>query len=150
MGCIVCATRGGAGSRAVQSHAINYAREHNKQLAFLYVVDAETVGTRGSALVPAVLQELSWLGQTLLRVAQMRAESFQVESEIAIREGPVRGEINRFLQEQSGELLFLGAPRGTTSGVFGDDAIEQFAQSIQEGSGVPVEIVRPETANVLD
>lgn len=150
MGYIVCATRGGAGSRAVQSYAINYAREHGKQLVFLYVIDSEALGNRDKTLTAAVHQELFWLGQTLLRVAQKRAAAFDVESEIAIREGPVRDQISRFLQERSGERLFLGAPRGTTSGVFGDDAIEQFAQSIQESSGVPVEIVRPETANVPD
>jgi nucleotide-binding universal stress UspA family protein len=144
MGCIVCATRGGVGGRAVQSRAISYAREQDKPLVFLYVIDAEALASKDNALVAAVRQELGWLGETLLRVAQKRAKSFQVESEIAVREGPVRDEISSFLQERSAELLFLGAPRGTTSGVFGDDAIEKFAQSIQEKSGVSVEIVRPE------
>jgi nucleotide-binding universal stress UspA family protein len=148
MGYIVCATRGGAGSRAVQSHAISYACEFGKPLVFLFVIDTEAIRNRDDALVAAVRQELFWLGQTLLRVAQERAARLEVESEIAIRVGPVRDEISRFLQEHSGEKLFLGAPRGTTGGVFGDDAIEQFAQSIQESSGVPVEIVRPETANI--
>ena len=141
---VVCATRGGAGSRVVQSHAISYALEHGKRLVFLYVIDTEALGNRDKTLTAAVHQELSWLGQTLLRIAQKRAATFEVQCEIAIREGAVRDEISRFIQEHSGEILFLGAPRGTTSGVFGDDAIEQFARSIEESSGVPVEIVRPE------
>ena len=148
MGCIVCATRGGVGGRAVQVQAINHAREHDRPLTFLYVVDAEAVVTRDVTVMAAAQQELYWLGQTLLRIAQKRAKSLGVESDIAIREGPVQDAISRFLREESGEILFLGAPRGTTSSIFGDDAIERFAKSIQEASGVPVKIVRPETVNV--
>ena len=37
--CIVCATRGGAGSRAVQHQAIEYASKSGAQLIFLYVTD---------------------------------------------------------------------------------------------------------------
>lgn len=150
MGTIVCATRGGAGGRAVQTRAISYARENDKPLVFLYVIDTEALTNKDNALATAVHQELGWLGQTLLRIAQKRAESLQVESEIVVREGPVRDEISRFLQERSAELLLLGAPRGTTSSIFGDDAIEQFAISIQESSNVPVEIVRPETVDTAD
>jgi hypothetical protein len=68
-----------------------------------------------------------------------------VTAEIVIREGEVRLVIDEFLQESEATILFLGAPRGTTANVFGDDAIEQFAQKIHKETGVKVEIARPET-----
>jgi len=126
MGCIICATRGGAGSRAVQERAIQYAQEH------------------GHILV-ALREELRWLGLTLLLIARNRADAAQIDSEIIIREGVVRDEIVNFIDEKSADLLFLGAPRGTTAKLFGDDLVEQFAKSIENESGVAVEIVRPES-----
>ena len=42
------------------------------------------------------------------------------------------------------DLLMLGAPRGTTANVFGDDTIEQLAEAITKETAVPVEIVRPD------
>ena len=37
MGCIVCATRGGEGSRAVQLAAIERAKQSGNELVFLYL-----------------------------------------------------------------------------------------------------------------
>lgn len=142
---IVCATRGGAGSRAVQMRAIDYARERDARLVFLYVIDVSNLNATDEHLRVAVRNELHWLGQTLLRIAQKRAENHQVSSDIAMREGPVQEEICRFIMEQSADLLLLGAPRGTTATSFGDDIIEQFAQSIEDQTSVTVEIVRPES-----
>ncbi len=78
-------------------------------------------------------------------IARGRADNSQVASEIVIREGIVREEIVRFINERSAELLLMGAPRGTTDTLFGDDVIEQYAKSIQEETGVLVEVVRPES-----
>jgi nucleotide-binding universal stress UspA family protein len=144
MGCIICATRGGAGSRAVQEKAIEYARERECTLIFLYVVDVTNLDEADEKLIPAVREELYWVGQTLLRIAQRRAESQQVTSEIIVREGQVQVEIIRLVGERSAETLLMGAPRGTTVSSFGDDFVEQLAQEISEKTGVSVEIVRPE------
>ncbi len=144
VGCIVCATRGGEGSRAVQLKAIQRSKELDKPLVFLYVTDAATVEGVDKRLLPAVQEELDWMGQTLLRIAKHRAQLSGLETDIVIRHGAVREEIGRFLEESEGELLLLGAPRGTSANVFGDDAVEQFAQAIQEQTGVPVEVIRPE------
>ncbi|VAW33468.1 hypothetical protein MNBD_CHLOROFLEXI01-752 [hydrothermal vent metagenome] len=56
----------------------------------------------------------------------------------------MRDEIARFVQETDAELLVLGAPRGTTANVFGDDAIERLAEGIQQQTNVKVEIARPD------
>lgn len=142
---IVCATRGGEGSRAVQKAAIQRAKAEQRPLFFLYVADPDSLDDDvDPGLKTAVLSELTWMGETLLRMAQRRADSEFLPSEIHIRQGEVRQEICRYLLEHDITLLMLGAPRGTTANVFGDDAIEQFAQSIQEQTHVPVEIVRPD------
>jgi nucleotide-binding universal stress UspA family protein len=142
---VVCATSGGEGSRAAQEVATQYAQDNQKKLVFIYVVDFKTLDEFDSSLLPAVREELNWLGKSLLRVARNRAVHMGVTAEIVIREGDVRLTIENFLRESEAEILFLGAPRGTTANVFGDDAIEQFAQKINEDTGVKVEIARPET-----
>jgi len=145
MGCIICATRGGAGSRAVQERAIQYAQEHGHILVFLFVIDTTSLREVDEVLRRALREELRWLGLTLLLIARNRADAAQIDSEIIIREGVVRDEIVNFIDEKSADLLFLGAPRGTTAKLFGDDLVEQFAKSIENESGVAVEIVRPES-----
>lgn len=144
MNCIVCATRGGAGSRAVQQTAIAYARESGSHLVFLYVVDTSGLEEFDDSLLPAVESEMRWIGRVILGIAQKRAENESIQTEVIVRSGNVQDEIVRFLAERSAARLYLGAPRGTTTNIFGDDSIEQFARSIQHTSGVEVEIVRPE------
>jgi nucleotide-binding universal stress UspA family protein len=141
---VVCATRGGAGSRAVRERAIEYASQRELKLVFLFVIDTSTLPDADEKLRPAVRDELAWLGLALLRIAQKRAQSAGIDSEIVIREGLVQDEICRFMDQHPTEKLLLGAPRGTTATVFGDDVVEQFAASVEETTGIPVEIVRPQ------
>jgi nucleotide-binding universal stress UspA family protein len=143
-GSIVCATRGGAGSRAVQEKAINYAHESDCRLIFLYIIDTTNVDGIEESLHVALQEELRWMGSALLNIAHKRAENRRINSKIVIREGKVLDEICEFLEEDDADLLLLGAPRGTTTASFGDDPIERFAESIEGESGVPVEIVRPD------
>jgi nucleotide-binding universal stress UspA family protein len=145
---IICATRGGAGSRAVRERAIEYASQQEAALIFLFVIDISSLEDADDKLRSAVRDELAWLGLALLRIAQQRADAAHVESEIVIREGPVLDEICRFIKERSADLLLIGAPRGTTTAVFGDDKVEQFAADIQRSIGIPVEIVRPQKVSV--
>lgn len=144
-GSIVCATRGGAGSRAVQEKAISYAQESGSKLVFLYIVDTTNVNGIEDSLQVALQDELNWLGNALLNIAHKRAENRRIASKIVIREGKVSDEIVSFLEEESADLLLLGAPRGTSASILGDDPVERFAESIERESGVPVEIVRPES-----
>ena len=142
-GPIVCATRGGEGSRAAQLEAIRAARDAGTALTFLYVVDVNMLGAVDEKLAKSVRAELEWLGGALLRVAKQRAEQVGVDVDIVILEGVVRDEIIRYLRDNHASLLLLGAPRGTTSR-FGDDAIELFARSIEQEAGTSVLVVRPE------
>lgn len=142
---IVCATRGGEGSRSVQLEAIRRSKSSKKPLTFLYITDPKTLGDVDETMLDAVQSELDWMGNTLLRIALQRAEQAGLNARVVIRHGEVRTEISRFLSETEADLLLLGAPRGTTANVFGDDAVEKFALSIQEITEVPVEVIRPET-----
>lgn len=144
MSCIVCATRGGEGSRAVQEEAIHMARERNAKLVFLFVVDMGGIHPTDEGLIPYIQTELHWLGQALVYLARKRARLENIQADVIIRQGDVRAEIGRFLQESKAEMLLLGAPRGTTAAIFGDDAVEIFAKDIQAQTNVPVRVIRPE------
>jgi nucleotide-binding universal stress UspA family protein len=144
---IVCATRGGEGSRAVQMAAIEKAKATGNPLVFLYVVAPDSVVDVEPSLEEAVLEELEWLGKAVLNVAEDRATREGVESEKVIRTGAVLDEICRFLSEHDAALLLLGAPRSATTAVFGDDPVELFASSIHARTGVDVAVVRPDTTD---
>ncbi|GAB4283075.1 MAG: hypothetical protein Kow0080_37060 [Candidatus Promineifilaceae bacterium] len=147
---IVCATRGGEGSRAVQMAAIKYAKEHNLRLIFFYVTDVGSLGKVDDTLISALTEELNWMGKTLLAIAQRRADMAGLHTDVVIRVGNFREEMVRFLEENHAQRLFLGAPRGTTANVFGDDAIEHFARSIQEQTDIPVTIIRPDVVQARE
>lgn len=145
MGSIVCATRGGEGSRVAQMAAIEHAKATDKPLIFLYVVDPHSLDEDiDISLREALLAELNWMGETLLRIAQRRADVAHLGTEVRIRKGNVRDEITRFVKDVQADLLVLGAPRGTTANVFGDDAIERLAEWIEGQTAVPVQITRPD------
>ncbi|MCZ7671139.1 MAG: universal stress protein [Chloroflexi bacterium] len=144
MDCIVCATRGGEGSRAAQMAAIELAQQFGLPLVFLYVTDPGSLGEVDEPLLTAVRQELNWMGKTLLQVAKGRAEAANLKASVEIRVGNVQEEIEQFLREVHASVLILGAPRGVTANVFGDDAVERFAQTIQADTGVEVIVVRPD------
>ncbi len=148
---IVCATRGGGGSRTVRRRAIQLAVEEDRPLVFLYVVDisfAEDMGPGlGDTGAPAALYaELKWVGRALLSIAQQQALRVGVNAEIAIREGAVREQIAQYVSEAGAARLLLGAPRGRTALVADEDGVELLAQGIREATGVLVDVVRPPPA----
>jgi nucleotide-binding universal stress UspA family protein len=144
MGCIVCATRGGEGSRAVQLVAIERAKQSGNDLVFLFVADSAMQEGVEETLQTAVRNELIWMGNVMLQIAKLRAGARDTAVRLVVKVGSVREEIDQFLRESQAELLLLGAPRGTTATVFGDDAIEQFAKTIHNDTGIAVEVIRPE------
>ncbi|MFQ5398192.1 MAG: universal stress protein [Anaerolineae bacterium] len=141
--CIVCATRGGEASRAVQMEAIKQAKLQGKPLVFLYVTNPASLGELDSSLMAAVREELNWMGQALLHIASLRARAAGIQAQLVVREGDVREEIVSFLRDSESCLLLLGAPRKASFNVFGDDAVEQFAASIREKTGAEVRVIRP-------
>lgn len=143
MGCTVCATRGGAGSRETQAKAVAYAAEKGCRLVFLLVVDTSFYGEVEPVLKEALREELRWIGDTLLYLAQRRAQEAGVEAEVVMREGDALEEIQAFVTETNPDRLLIGAPRGSTDAVFGDDPVERFANKVAYTTGVEVEVVYP-------
>lgn len=139
---IVCATRGGQGSRAVQGAAVRYAASNNSQLIFLYVVD-DTQYPVDEVLRPALRAEMLWLGRTLLQLALRRGALQGVAADLVILEGNTESQILAYVREHRPDILFLGAPRGTTP-YFGDDQIEKFAVAVESDTQTRVELIRPE------
>lgn len=140
---IICAARGGRGSRAVQVEAIRVARERHARLVFLYIVDVHALGEVDESLLPSVRAELEWLGSALMQVARQRAQQANIQVDVAVREGKVREEISRYVRESGASLLLMGAPR-TTAGRGDGEAIDRFARSLEEKTGVQVRLVYPE------
>ncbi len=142
---IVCALRGGEGSRAVRQAAIKRARDSSQPLIFFTVADADSLGEISPGLRQALEAELSWIARTLVTVARDQAEQEGVSARTVVWLGRAPEQIERFVQEVGAAVLMLGAPRGTTATVFGDDDVEQYAARLQAETGVTVEIVRPES-----
>jgi len=151
MGVIVCAIRGGQGSLAVRRRAVTQARETDSRIVFFSVVDSSALAEPGSPLDEALCAELLWMNRVLVGIARQHALNEHVEAEVVVRKGRFHDEIVAYLQQEKPDMLLLGAPRGTTANVFGDDAVEAFARTLQLETGVRVEIARPEeaTAQVL-
>ncbi len=141
---VVCATRGGQGSRASQTAAIELAREKHARLVFLYVVDDSRFGDVEEARRPALRKELQWIGQALLQLARNRGRLNGVSAEMAILEGSFRKQLIAYVRETKPVALVIGAPRGTSLNVFGDDQVEQFAVEVEREAGVDVMLIRPE------
>ncbi|MCA9940365.1 MAG: universal stress protein [Anaerolineales bacterium] len=140
---IVCATRGGQGSRAVRTRAIALAQATKLPILFLYVVDLHQLSNGDDVLAEALHQEATWLGRVMLEIARQQAGKAGVQAEVLIKTGLIGEELARILAERQAHCLLMGAPRHASSSVFGDDAIEQFAREIESQTGVSVEIVHP-------
>jgi hypothetical protein len=139
---IVCAIRGGAGSRAVQNAAIHQALAGDEALVFLYVIDRRVLEACEASMQPSMRNELYWMGKTLVRIAVARAQAAGLSRVTwAVREGEVREEIVRAVSARPTRLLLIGAPRRETDK--GPDPAASFAAWVQATTGVAVEIVAP-------
>lgn len=144
MGVIICATRGGEGSLVAQQQAIARAKENDHDLVFVYVVDIHTIGEFDHHLDDAVGREMYWLGKVLLNIAKQRADKAGVKAKTDILTGVLEDKLVSCLEDYQADLLMLGAPRGTTAKLNGDDAVEQFVQRLKAKTGINIEIARPE------
>ncbi|MFN2115225.1 MAG: universal stress protein [Anaerolineae bacterium] len=149
MGSVVCATRGGAGSRATQLRAIELATQGDRPLEFVLVIDPYVFVDEDPGTREAVVAELKWIGRAILNLALLRAEAADIDADVVILEGDVQTEVERYLRERDVDVLLVGAPRKATEDDFGDDPVERFAESVTAATGVPVEIVYPESRELV-
>lgn len=137
---IVCAVRGGAGSRAVQNVAIREALETDGQLVFLYVIDRRMLDACEAVMRPSVRNELYWMGKSLVHIAVARAQAAGLRRVAwAIHEGDVREEITQAVSARPTRLLLIGATRRQSDS--GPDAAADFATWVQANTGVAVQVV---------
>jgi nucleotide-binding universal stress UspA family protein len=142
---IVCAVRGGEASRATQDYAVRLARSRQARLLFFYTVDPAEVPPIHESEARGILEEMVWLGRVLLRMAQRRAERHGVSAEVVLGRGPLRTAVEELLRREPAELLIMGAPRHESTGaLFAGEGVNDYAQSLEEATGVKVQIVRPD------
>ncbi|MCB9136062.1 MAG: universal stress protein [Anaerolineales bacterium] len=141
-GPIVCATRGGKASHILQAKAIQLARAERKSLVFVYIVNPSNLGPLSEKSQKAAQAELTWFGNALLKVAQLRAQRAGVQVETIVCEGNVRVQIEEVLREKGAGLLLVGASRQSDSTpTFKEDALTQFARQVEQDTGVEVRII---------
>jgi len=142
MGPIVCATRGGEGSRRTQERAIALSRERGAPLIFLFVVDASFTQPNDPALAKVLADELERLGRGLLHIAQARAQKQGINAEAALRHGAVRQTIEDYLRAVNGDVLILGVPMiGSGKQTFSPGELPKFVEEIRANTGVEVIVV---------
>lgn len=137
---ILCATRGGDTSFATQDKAIQLAQERDAELIFLYVVDTRFIDKTSAPIVVDVEGEISKLGEFLLVMAKERAKEQGLEARSLLREGKVREELFKAVEEEEINLIVLGKPAGDSS-VFELSGLEKYAREIEQKTRVETVIV---------
>jgi hypothetical protein len=90
---IVCAIRGGSFSIPTIDRAITMAYESNLPLCFRYVADTEAFSHLEKSRFRSNEKKLRQMGDTILQLAEMRAEGLGVKANRIIRSGNVINEI---------------------------------------------------------
>jgi len=139
---IVCAIRGGPGSRATIANAIDLARESGEPLVFVYVVDLEFLSRTGISRVRTISEEMHQMGEFILLAAQTQAAEQGVTAQGVVRHGNVREEIAELCQDIGATTCVMGRPQaGQESNVFTADMLEQFGVFTEEQVGVRVVVM---------
>ena len=142
MGPIICATRGGEASHRTQDQAIALAKERNRELIFLCVVDASFAGPLNERLAAVLDDELKRLGRSLLNIAETRAQEQGVSARTVCISGPVWESIEGFLQEINASACVVGSPRSNvTHQAFVSGDVAEFAKSLRQTMGIEVIVV---------
>ncbi|MEA3337089.1 MAG: universal stress protein [Chloroflexota bacterium] len=142
---IVCAARGGPGSRPAIELSISLAQENDARLTFLYIVDCDFLGHAILASSSIIHQQLREMGEFIMLKLQAEAASLGVEADFAIEEGTVREGIRHFVNESGADTVVVGRPaREKTADVFDSDSLVQFSALLEAEIGVRVILVGPD------
>jgi nucleotide-binding universal stress UspA family protein len=139
---IVCATRGGEASRRTQERAIALAKEQKSGLIFLYIADPSFAGPVSEALAAALTDELTWLGKSLLWIAQARAQRQGLEAQTVVRHGAVWPTLEDYLRQVNASTLVIGSPRTGALHTFTPEKIQRLAQAVRQATDVEVVVVK--------
>ena len=132
-------TRGGKSSIPNQQWAIQFAKERQAHLIFLYVSDVRFLDNLSSPLLVDVAHELDELGEFLLAMAQDRALKAGLEVEILVRQGIFREALADVIREKKVDTVIIGkSTQGT--GVTDERYLAILAATVQE-KGVEMLVV---------
>lgn len=144
---IVCAIRGGPGSKETIQTSIDLAKRLQQPLHFLYVVNLEFLQRTESSRVRIISNELENMGDFILLNARARAEEQGIKAKGAVRQGHVADEIIGLAVELDASHIVLGRPTGDQEhNVFTEDRLQTFIDRIQSESGAQVIVAREETS----
>jgi nucleotide-binding universal stress UspA family protein len=139
MSAIVCAIRGGPGSKPTIARAIELAQETGFGLHLLYVVNLDFMAHTGSSRVRRLSQDLHQMGEFILLTAMAQAETAGVAAECHVRHGSVIEEIEGLIRDLNAEYLVLGAPsQEPDERVFDRMRLQAFAEKVHADTGVEV------------
>lgn len=139
---VVCAIRGGPGSRPTIHRAVELAGEYQLPLYFLYVVNLDFLARTTSSRTHSISEEMRQMGEFILLNATSTAESAGVPAEGIVRHGNVGEEIIKLSQEKEAEYVVLGRPQGEIEeNVFDRQQITDFAERIEGETGAKVVFV---------
>ncbi|MBS1252950.1 MAG: hypothetical protein MAG451_01993 [Anaerolineales bacterium] len=136
---IVCAARGGKGSRPAVNRAIRLAKERDADLTFLFIADTEFLS---HALVgpPSVIREqLRDMGEFIMATLQAKAAEAGVMADYAVCEGEVGEQIREYVQENDVDVLVMGqATEEDDASRFDSGTVSNFAAVLEHGEEVEV------------
>ena len=112
---ILAPTRGGELSQPNQDWVIQYAREHQAGLAFLYITDLTVFDQHSSTVLIDMQDELDEMGRFVLAMAQERAAQQGVEAEAIVRRGQLREVLEAVINEEEIDVVILGSPAEETA-----------------------------------
>jgi nucleotide-binding universal stress UspA family protein len=138
---ILCATRGGEGSRRTQDAAIRLAHERGDEIVFLYVVNIGFLDRTARAVRPDVVDaEMAKLGEFLLAMARERAEKQGVRALTSLRHGDLLSELQKAVAELDVDTVVLGKP--AEDGFYSLEKLEAYAAEIEEATGAQAFVLR--------
>lgn len=138
---IVCAIRGGPGSKPTIEKSIELAKETELTIHFLYVVNLDFMSKTSASRVSHLYQDLDQMGEFILLMAQERAESKGVMADGTVSHGTVREEIIKLCHDMNANYVVLGRPQMKEDvNVFTHDLLSDFEKQVQEESGAVVVI----------
>ena len=136
---VLCPTRGGKSSIPNQQWAIQFAKERNARLIFLYVADVQFLNHLTSTLLVDIVHELDELGEFLLAMAQDRARQAGVEADTLVRQGIFREALAEVIEKERVNTVIVGTfARGT--GVTDERYLTVLAATVQ-AKGVEMLVV---------
>lgn len=139
---VLCAVRGRPESRETATRAIDLALEHEADLTFIHVMDAEFLGRATPTLSPLkmVYEQLEQMGEFAMQILCDRATRRGVEQVAYILEkGNVPKRLREIVRDLDADALVIGrSVRGPGKSVFTPDQFDAFIAKIEEEVGLEV------------